>query len=312
MSDLSAYLLHRLGAMLLTVLMAATLAFIGVHLIAGDPVQAALSQATVPEEVLERRRAALGLDQPLPVQYVRYLANLAQGDLGISWSSGQEVGLLIAQQLPATISLAAAALIIAVTGGLVLGLGAAIGGDTWLADLIRVVADLLLAFPVMFSGMLLIWVFAITLDLLPATGQGGPAHLILPAFAIGLSVMGSIAGVVEAGTRAAMSQPFMLTAAAKGLSHRGAVVRHALRVGLLPTLDIIALQAGYLLGGTVVTESVFARQGLGRLMLSAVLDKDLPVVAGGVILSALIYSVLNLAADLAHAAADPRVRLDAA
>ncbi len=302
------YLLRRLVGVILALWAAITLAFLAIHIVPGNPAEAALSQSTASEDVLERRREALGLDLPLPAQYARYLGGLLRGDLGVSWSGGEPVGLMIAQQLPPTISLAWAGLTVAVAAGFALGLGAALGQGGWLGEASRSMTGVLLAVPVMFSGTLAAWIFAILLGWLPATGQGSPGHLILPALVVGLNGAGGISRTVEAGVSEAMRQPFMPAAYAKGLARWQAVTRHALRVGLLPTLDIVALQFGFLLGGTVVTESVFARQGVGRLLLAAVLDKDLPVVQGVIILSAVAYSLLNLAADVAKAWLDPRIR----
>src|SRR5690606_29945129 len=225
---------------------------------------------------------------------------------------GQGVGELIAGQFAPTLALAVAGLGVAVVVGGGLGLGAALGEETWLGEVSRGATGLLLSVPVMVSGTLLIWVFSVLLDLFPATGQGTPGQLVLPALAVGLNTSAGLARTVEAGVRAVAQEPFLLLARAKGLRRWQVLSRHALRVGLLPTLDLIALQSGFLLGGTVVTEIVFSRQGLGRLLLFAVLDKDLPVVQGIVVLAAVVYGVLNLAADIAKAWLDPRIRGDVA
>lgn len=299
---------RRLLGLLISLWAVATLTFLAVHLVPGDPARAALSQSTASQDVIERRREALGLDLPLPVQYGRYLSRLARGDLGVSWSAGQPVSLLIGQQIPATIRLALAALAVAVIIGGALGIASALGGGTWIGQASRSLTGLFLAVPVMVSGTVLIWLFAILLGWLPATGQGGLRFLILPALVVGLSTSGGIARTVEAGVGEALRQPFMRLARAKGLTRVQATISHALRVGLLPTLDIVALQFGFLLGGAVVTEAVFARQGLGRLLLFAVLDKDLPVVQGIVVLAAAVYTVLNAFSDIAKAALDPRIR----
>jgi ABC-type dipeptide/oligopeptide/nickel transport system permease component len=299
---------RRLLGLIVTLWVVVTLTFVAVHLVPGDPAEAALLQSTAPEDVIERRREALGLDQPLGVQYTRYLSALARADFGVSWSAGQPVALLIGQQLPATARLALASLMVAVGAGGMLGTGGALGGERWIGQVCRSLTGLFLAVPVMVSGTVFIWIFAILLGWLPATGQGAARFLIMPALVVGLSTSGGIARTVEAGVGEALRQPFMRLARAKGLTRAGATIRHALRVGLLPTLDIVALQFGFLLGGAVVTEAVFARQGLGRLLLFAVLDKDLPVVQGIVVLSAILYTVLNALSDIAKAALDPRIR----
>jgi len=302
------YILRRLLGVLVSLWAAVTLAFLALRVVPGDPVEAALSQSIASQDVLERRRAALGLDLPLPVQYGRYLLGLVRGDLGVSWLGGQPVGLLIGQQIGATFSLACTGMAVALVLGVALGVAGAAGRGGWISEFSRMAVSFLLALPPMFSGILLIWVFAVLLGWFPATGQGDMRHLILPAMVIGLSVAGGIARAVDAGVGDALAQPFVRTARAKGLMPFTALWRHALRVGFLPALDVIALQFGFLLGGTVITESLFARQGLGRVMLSAVLNKDLPVVLGVVVLAAAVYGLLNLAADVVHAWLDPRIR----
>lgn len=302
------FIAWRLAGVLLSLWAAVTLVFFAANIIPGDPAEAALAQSTASADVLEQRREALGLNDPLGVRYLRYIGGLVTGDLGVSWSLGQGVGELIAGQFAPTLALAFAGLAIAILAGGLLGLGATLGQGGWLGELSRGAVGLLLSVPVMVSGTLLIWVFSVLLGALPATGQGSAAQLVLPALAVGLNTSAGIARTVEAGVRAVSQESFLLLARAKGLRRWQVLTRHALRVGLLPTLDLIALQFGFLLGGTVVTEIVFARQGLGRLLLFAVLDQDLPVVQGIVVLAAAVYGVLNLAADIAKAWLDPRLR----
>lgn len=303
------YVIRRLLGVILSLWAAVTLAFLALRLVPGDPAEAALSQSIASQDVLEQRRAALGLDQPLPVQYGRYLVGLVRGDLGVSWLGGQPVSLLIGQQMGATFSLACAGMAVALILGVALGIAGAVG-SSWVSKISQMTVSLLLALPPMFSGILLIWLFAVYLGWLPATGQGDVRHLVLPAVVVGLSVAGGIGRTADAGVRNALAQPFVRAVRAKGLMPSMVLWKHALRVGLLPTLDVIALQFGFLLGGTVITESLFARQGLGRVMLSAVLNKDLPVVLGVVVLAATVYGILNLIADVAHAWLDPRVRFN--
>lgn len=306
------YIARRLLGVLLSLWAAVTLVFFALHIIPGDPAEAALSQSTASDDVIERRREALGLDDPLLVQYTRYLTNLVQGDLGVSWTAGQPVALLIGQEMGPTLRLAVAALAVSISVGLLLGLMAALGEGHLLGEISRSAAGVLLSVPVMVSGTLAAWVFAVLLDWFPATGQGSFSQIVLPALVVGLNTSAGVARTVEAGVGQVEKESFLLLARAKGLSAWQATIRHALRVGLLPTLDIIALQFGFLLGGTVVAEVVFSRQGLGRLLLLAVLDKDLPVVQGIVVLSAVVYGVLNLAADIGKAWLDPRIRQDIA
>ncbi len=302
------FVVRRLAGILLTLWAAVTLVFLAIYIVPGDPAEAALLQSTASQDVIEQRREALGLDDPIHVQYARYLSGLVRADLGVSWSAGQPVSLMIGQQIGPTARLALASMVVAVVAGVTLGVAAALGEGRWLGELSHGLTGLLLSVPVMFSGTVAIWVGAVVLGVLPATGQGTPAQLVMPALVVGLNVAAGISRTVEAGIGQVRHEPFVLLAKAKGLNARQAGIRHALRVGLLPTLDVVALQFGFLLGGAVVTEIVFARQGLGRLLLFAVLDKDLPVVQGIVVLSAVVYGVLNLLADIGKAWLDPRIR----
>jgi ABC-type dipeptide/oligopeptide/nickel transport system permease component len=304
------FLARRLIGVALVLWASATLTFAALHIIPGDPVAGVLAESNASPDVIRRRREALGLDKPVPEQYASYFARLARGDLGVSWYGGEPVAVAVGRQLPASLSLTSAAMVVALAVGVGLGMVTAAWDRSPLGVAGQAAAGLALATPVMFSATLLIWLFAVRLDVLPGTGQGGLAHLVLPSLALGISASGGVARAVDVGLREAISQPFIRAARAKGLMPGQALIRHGLQVGLLPAINVVALQSGYLLGGAVVTESVFARQGLGRLLVSAVLRKDLPIVQGVVLLSALAYSMLNLLADLTHAWFDPRVRLN--
>ncbi len=304
---MAASLLRRLAASLVTAWAAATLVFLAIHVLPGDPAVAALQQSTATERVLEQRRAALGLDRPLAVQYLEYWESLARGDTGVSWATGQPVSVMLAHQLPATVSLAGGGLIVATIIGLFLGItsAAASRGAEKLAA--RLMAGLLLAVPVTVTGTLVILVFGVILGGSSDGGNHATTGLLLPSLVVGLSTAGSIARAADAGLSQALHEPFFRAALARGLPRSRAVRRHGLRIGLLPLLDLLALQFGYLLSGAVVTEVLFARQGVGRLLLAAVLARDLPVVAAIVLLAALAYSLLNLLADTLRVLLDPRL-----
>jgi ABC-type dipeptide/oligopeptide/nickel transport system permease component len=305
------YVLRRLVGVAAVLWAAATLTFFVLQVIPGDPVAAAMAEANATEDMLAQRRAALGLDLPLPLQYARYLANLLRGDMGISWYGGEPVAMLLRAYAAPTLSLALSGVLVAIALGVGLGMLSVAGGGGWRGQIARSVTGFVLSTPVMFSGTLLIWAFAIWLDFLPATGQGGMRHLILPALAVGLTSAGGIARALDASVSATLGEPFIQTARAKGLRRWRMLWRHAFRVGALPVVDMVALQFGYLAGGAVVTESVFARSGLGRLLVDAVLRRDLPVVQGVVLVSALAYGLLNVLADILHAWLDPRLRVGA-
>lgn len=288
--------------------LAATLAFVAMQLTPGDPAQALLAASgATPEEVAERR-AQLGLDDPPLVQYARYLLDLVQGDLGKSWLHGRAVGRMILEQLLPTAELAIAATAVGVLLGLALGVLAALRRGTWLDAVATMVAVLGLSTPTYWSGILAILLFSLRLGRLPATGEGDLRHLVLPALVLGFALSGSIARLVRARVVEVMGEPFVLAARARGLSSSRVLLVHVLRSALAPALAVVALQFGFLLGGAVVTESVFARRGLGKLALEAITWRDLPVVRGVVVLGALAYVLVNLAADLVQAWLDPRLR----
>jgi peptide/nickel transport system permease protein len=288
--------------------LAATLAFVAMQLTPGDPAQALLAASgATPEEIAERR-AQLGLDDPFLVQYTRYLLDLMQGDLGRSWLHGRKVARMILEQLPPTAALALAATVVGVFLGLSLGVLAALHLSTWLDTVATTVAVLGLSMPTYWSGILAILLFSLQLGWLPATGEGDLRHLVLPATVLGFGFSGSVARLVRARVVEVMEEPFVLAARARGLPSRRVVFVHVLRAALAPALTVVALQFGFLLGGAVVTESVFARRGLGKLAVEAILWRDLPVVRGVVVCGALTYVLVNLVADLAHAWLDPRLR----
>jgi len=260
-----------------------------------------------PEEVA-RRRAQLGLDDPMPVQYARYLADLARGDLGVSWLHGRSVGRMILEQLPATAELAVAAAILGAVLGIVLGLLAALYRETWVDTLATGLAVLGLSTPVFWSGLLAILLFSLYLGWFPSAGGGDLRHLVLPAATLGFALSGSVARLVRAQVVEVLRMPFVMAALARGLPLRRILLLHVLRPAVGPAVTIIALQLGFLLSGAVVTESVFARQGLGRLAVQAILWRDLPVVRGVVLVGAVAYLLTSLLADFLQVWLDPRLR----
>jgi peptide/nickel transport system permease protein len=306
------YVGRRLAQAAFVLWLAATLAFAAMQLTPGDPAQALLAASGATPEEVAHRRAQLGLDDPIPVQYARYLLDLAQGDLGQSWLHGRSVGQMILEQLPETVELAVAATVVGVVLGLALGVLAAIRRGTWLDTTATTVAVLGLSTPTYWSGILAILLLSLQLGLLPATGGGDLRHLVLPALVLGFALSGSIARLVRALVVEMMGEPFVLAARARGLSSWRTLLVHVLRPALPPVFTIAALQFGFLLGGAIVTESVFARRGLGKLAVEAILWRDLPIVRGVVVFGALMYLLVNLVADLAHTWLDPRLRKELA
>lgn len=302
------YIGQRLLQAAFVLWLAATLAFVAMQLTPGDPAQALLAASGATPEEVTQRRIQLGLDNPLPTQYSRYLFSLVQGDLGQSWLHGRSVGRMILEQLPPTAALAAAATLVGVVLGIALGILAAIRRNTWLDTISTAVTVLSLSTPTYWSGILAILLFALRLKLLPSTGEGSLRHLILPALVLGFALCGSIARLVRARVVELMEEQFVAAARARGLPSWRVLLVHVLRPALAPALTVVALQFGFLLGGAVVTESVFTRRGLGKLAVEAILWRDLPVVRGIVVFGALAYIVANLIADLAQLGLDPRLR----
>ncbi|PJF35385.1 MAG: hypothetical protein CUN49_10840 [Candidatus Thermofonsia Clade 1 bacterium] len=302
------FAVQRALSALFTLWSAATLAFIALRLAPGDAIvlQLALSGAT--ESQIAARRAALGLDLPLGVQYLNMLSRLLRGDLGVSLVNGRAVTALIGEQLEATLALAIGALLVGTLLGLALGIGAALGGH-WLQQLAQALIALLLATPVYWLGILAIYVFSVWLGWLPSISRDNSLQaLLLPCGVLGVALSGSIGQMAAAGLHEAKKAPFVQTARAKGLPVHLIVWRHMLSAYGGALISLIGLQSGFLISGALVTESLFTRRGIGQLLLNAVNGRDYPVVQGVVLLSALAYSLLSTLADILAAWRDPRLR----
>ncbi|MCZ7538609.1 MAG: ABC transporter permease [Anaerolineae bacterium] len=303
------FILQRVGAALAVAWIALSAAFVVLRALPGDAVDATLARTGASPAEVAARREALGLSGPLWQQYAAYLGGVVRGDLGESLVMGQPVTQMIGQNLGPTAALAGSALLVGVTLGLALGLVAGLAPRRipgWLAE---GAAALALSMPVYWTATLAIYLFTVALAVLPGVGGGSPRQLILPAAVLGFHTAGSIAQVTARSIQRATAQDFVRTARAKGLGEVD-VTDHILRVGLLPVIAVVALQLGFLLGGTVVTESIFVRQGLGRLLLTAIDNRDFPVIQGVVTLTALTYSLIHALADVLYALADPRVRVE--
>ena len=285
-----------------------TLVFVLMRLLPGDPAELMAAEAGGSSEAVARLRSQLGLDAPLYVQYGRYLGQILRGDLGRSLFTNRPVAQTILEQLPSTIELAVAAMLIAVAIGFGLGFLAAFNRNTWCDSLCTALAVAGVSVPVFWSGLIFIFVFSAILRWLPATGQGSFRHLLMPAAVLGLASAGTIARLVRSSVLEVLSRDYIITARAKGLREMVILGRHVLRNALIPVITVIGLQFGFLLSGTVITETVFSRQGLGRTLVEAILWKDFPLIQGVVLLTALIYSGVNLAVDLSYALIDPRLR----
>lgn len=304
------YALSRLLGTLPVLFGVTLLVFAMTWLTPGDPLFALLGDAAqgVSQQALQELRQQLGLDRPLPLQYLDYLAGLARGDLGTSIRSGRPVLVEITDRFPATAELALAGLAVALLLGLGLGVLAAVYRRSWLDVLAVVVALLGVSVPVFWSGFLLMTYFALELGWLPASGRGSWRHLVLPALTLGLSSAAFIARISRASVIEALGQDHVRTARAKGVAPRRVVLRHALRNAMLPIVTVVGLQLGGLLGGAVLTESVFAWPGVGRMLVEAIGTRDMPLMQGTVLFVSLLFILVNLLVDLSYAAINPRIR----
>jgi peptide/nickel transport system permease protein len=275
----------------------------------GDPARAAMGQRADPE-ALERLRHEYALDRPLPLQYALWIGRLVRGDLGQSFREQRPVVEVLAERAPATIRLALAATVISIVLGMAIGGVAAARPGGPLDHALMAVAVLGISTPVFWLGMMLSLVFAVTLDWLPVSGygEGSWAHLVLPALTLGALHTGTVARMTRSSLLEVVRQDYISAARAKGLSETRVLGKHALRNALIPVVTVIGIGLADLLVGAPLTETVFAWPGLGRLLVAAVGQRDLPVVMGAVLVFALIYVVGNLLVDLAYLAIDPRLR----
>jgi peptide/nickel transport system permease protein len=302
------YIIRRLLLAVPVLLGVSIAVFSMMHLIPGDPALAMLrGQPQVTDADVFRVREDLGLNDPVPVQYIKYLSRVVQGDFGRSVQTKRPVLMDIAAQAPSTLQLALTAVVLAVTLGVVLGVVSALRQNSWVDTLAMLTALFGVSMPSFWFGLILIFVFSLKLGWLPATGQGGLERLILPAVALGMDFSAVTARMVRANLLEVLVTDYVRTARAKGVAQNMVVIRHALRNAMIPAITIVGLQLGTLLGGAVVVETVFARQGIGRLLVTAIMAKDFPVVQGVVLLAAAVYLLLNLLIDLTYAFFDPRI-----
>lgn len=304
------FLLRRLLLLLPILWGVATLVFLLIHLIPGDPVEIMLGETALPA-AKAALRARLRLDLPLFTQYGLFLGGLARGDLGSSFVTQEGVAGIILRTLPATVELAAAALAVALLLALPLGTVAAVLAGRP-PDRVAMGAALIgLSVPNFVLGPLLILVFAIGTGTFPVSGREGAASVILPAITLGLALAGILSRMTRASLLEVLTQEFVTVARARGLPERRVILRHALRNAAIPILTVLGLQAGALLSGAIITETIFSWPGLGRLTLQAIQSRDFPLVQGCVLTIAGIYVLVHLATDCLYAWADPRIRYDA-
>ncbi|MGX8883401.1 nickel ABC transporter permease [Methylovorus sp. SPW-M1] len=300
--------IKRLWGVLPVVFGVLLLTFLLLHLVPGDPVDVMLGESAAVADRAQLR-AQLGLDQSLPVQFVQYLKHLAHGDFGRSIHSGQAVSSLLAERLPATLRLAMLALLIALLVGLPLGIIAALRARQWPDTVATLFSLSLSAMPHFWLGPLLMLLFGLWLGWLPISGMTPASAIILPALTLGFGLSAILTRMTRASLLEVLSEDFVRTARAKGLSESHVILRHALRAALLPVVTVVGLQMGSLLAGTVITETVFGWDGLGRLLVESIEKRDYPVTQACVLVIALTYVLVNLCTDIAYQRLDPRVRL---
>jgi peptide/nickel transport system permease protein len=307
------FLWRRFLASVPVLFLASVVVFSMLHLVPGDPVDAMIGSAgfqtgATRQATVDRIRDELGLNDPLPLQYVRWLGSALHGDLGESFVRNRPVTDLIAERVPSTLQLALAALLITVLLGLSLGILAALKHGSWLDGAVMLISLGGVTIPNFWFSMLLILLFSVALGWLPATGSGGLERLTLPALALGYEGVAMVARLTRRSMLDVLHAHYITTAHSKGLSDRVVVLRHAVRNALIPIVTVVGLQLGHLLAGSVIVETVFAREGLGQLAIEAILTKDYPLVQGVILLTSGVYVVANLVVDLSYGYLDPRIR----
>ncbi len=287
----------------------ATLVFVALRLVPGDPALI-MAGEVAPREVVEEIRHRLGLDRSLFVQYGIFLHQLLRMDLGRSVRTHRPVALEIWDRFPATVELAGASMLIAITVGVAVGVISAARQYSLLDHACTVGALFGLSLPGFWQGLMLMWYFSVELRWFPVVGRGTLSHLVLPAVTLGTGAIAMIARMTRSSMLEVLGQDYIRTARAKGLRERLVTLRHALRNAWIPVVTVVGLQFGALLGGAVITETVFAWPGVGRLMVDSISARDYPVVQGVVMLVAILFTFVNLGVDILYSFIDPRIRHD--
>jgi ABC-type dipeptide/oligopeptide/nickel transport system permease component len=303
------YILRRI-VMLIPVLFGVTLvSFSLLHLVPGDPAEVLGGQEATKADI-DRLRKEYGLDQPLVVQYARFVGNAVRGDLGISIQSRHPVRELLLQRLAFTLQLALASVLVAAALGLLAGIISSTRQYSFFDTASMLGALFGISMPIFWLGLLLILVFAAKLQWLPSGGTGSIRHLILPAIALGSASAAVIARMTRASMLEVTRQDYIRTARATGYQERVIIFRHALKNAMIPVLTVFGLEFGSMLGGAVLTETVFSLPGIGRLLVEGIFARDYPVVQGAMILVASTFVLVNLLTDVAYAFFDPRIRYE--
>lgn len=298
----------RLAQLVPTLLGVLVVAFLLLHVAPGDPVQAMVGERA-DSATIARLRAELRLDDPLPVQFGRYAAGVATGNLGNSYITGRPIAQDLRERFPATLRLALAAMTIAISLGLAVGIWGAWRPGSWGDRVATLGAYLGVSFPVYWVGLLLILLFAVRLQWLPPSGYGGLAYLILPAIALGMRSVAFLSRITRDAMLEVLASDHIRTARALGIPERRILMRHALRNALLPVVTVVGLDFGSYLTGSILTETIFSWPGVGRYVLTAIEKRDLPAVQGSIVFLSLVFVLVNLLTDLVYAKVDPRVEV---
>lgn len=301
------YILRRLFLLIPVMLGVSFVVFTIMFFTPGDPVRVMLGERA-PEAEIEAMRERMGLNEPFVVQFGSFVFNAVRGDLGRSLVTRRPVFDELYSRFPATLQLAAAGVLVAVLMGIPIGIVSATKQYSVFDGMSMALALVGVSMPNFWQGMMMILLFSITLGVLPSSGYGTFMHLILPALTIGTSSAAIITRMTRSSMLEVVRQDYIRTARAKGLSERVVINHHALKNALIPIVTVIGLQFGYLLGGAVLTETIFSWPGVGRFMVDAIRQRDYPVVQGGVLLLALTFSVVNLFVDILYAYIDPRIK----
>ncbi len=301
------YILKRLIYLIPVILGVTLIVYFIMSLAPGDPVSSILGEQARPEEI-EALREEMGLNDPLIVQYFRYIFNLCQGNMGVSYKTKNAVSDEIWARMPNTVRLAGTAIFISIVLSLPLGIIAAVKQNSFIDGSSMFIALLGVSMPVFWMGLLLMLLFSLQLGWFPSAFEEGWRGLVLPGFTLGVNSMAAIARTTRSSMLEVVRQDYIRTARAKGVRENVVIQKHALQNALIPTVTVIGLQIGTLLGGSVLTETVFAWPGIGRLMINSIMGRDTPMVLGCIIIFSVTFSVVNLVVDLLYGFIDPRIK----
>jgi ABC-type dipeptide/oligopeptide/nickel transport system permease component len=300
---------RRVGRLLLTIFLISTIVFFVIRIIPGDPALVVAGMDAT-QEAITAIRTKLGTDQPLPAQYLQWLWKVVRFDFGESLISGQPVIKLVFQRFPLTLSLAVLGILISIVIAIPLGVLSAVKRWSLWDYSGMAFSQIGMAIPSFWLGIMLLLIFAVRIQIFPLFGSGSIVHLILPAISLGIARAAIILRLTRASMIEELSKEYVITARAKGLTERMVKYKHALKNALLPVITITGIQLGYMLGGAIITEQVFSLPGLGRLFLTGIYQRDFPLIQGGVVFVAIIFSLINFTVDILYSVLNPRIRID--